>query len=82
MQSKVALVLQAVAFNLEYFIPTGDMEPAGQPEEGCWSLVTRDPESVYRASVVSDKSSFVGQIEIEGYAKKLYFVQLVGQFDQ
>ena len=32
--------------------------------------------------LVSDKSSFVGQIEIEGYVRFLYFVQSVGQFDQ
>ena len=32
--------------------------------------------------LVSDKSSFVGQIEIQGYAKKLYFVHTVGQSDQ
>ena len=29
---------------------------------------------------VSDKSSFVGEIEVQGYAIFLYFLQIVGQF--
>ena len=31
--------------------------------------------------VLSDKSFFVGQIEIQGFKKTLYFVRSVGQFD-
>ena len=37
---------------------------------------------VLDVTFVSDKSPLVGQIEIQGYARNLYFVQLVGKFYQ
>ena len=37
---------------------------------------------VLDVTFVSDKSHLVGQIEIQAYARNLYFVQLVGKFYQ